>query len=179
MGIYCLSRRVHSGAEVRGRRGGEPGGRFRGVQDGGHVQRPASVQAGRGRELHLLQLGLLQLAGRHSSRSRARLAQEHVGGGTKHQVGLIPTHSWTSSLKTSCSPRWVPDLQAGWEYRPLVRSSFDPLTNSSTSQDGTFRIEALSGLFLFCSKNYFFFLIHVSEVERVSNMIKKLQTERV
>ena len=60
-----------------------------------------------------------------------------------------------------------------------MRSSFDPLTNSSTSQDGTFRIEALSGLFLFCSKNSFFFVIHVSEVERVGKMIKKLQTERV
>ena len=46
--------------------------------------------------------------------------------------------------KTTILPRWVPDLQAGWEYRPLVRSSFD-LPNSSTSQDGTFRIEALSG----------------------------------
>ena len=51
----------------------------------------------------------------------------------------------------------MPDLQAGWEYRPLVRSSFDPLTNYSTSQDGTFRIEALSGLFIFLVKELFLF----------------------
>jgi len=71
-------------------------------------------------------------------------------------------HAWLRNTSEEApSTRWVPDLQAGWEYRPLVRSSFDPLTNSSTSQDGTFRIEALS------------------EVERVSKMVKKLQTERV
>jgi len=71
-------------------------------------------------------------------------------------------HAWLRNTSEEApSTRWVPDLQAGWEYRPLVRSSFDPLTNSSTSQDGTFRIEALS------------------EVERVGKMIKKLQTERV
>lgn len=68
-------------------------------------------------------------------------------------------HAWLrNDSEGAPSTRWVPDLQAGWEYRPLVRSCFD-LPNSSTSQDGTFRIEALS------------------EVERVNKMIQQLQTE--
>ena len=51
-----LERRVDPCIEVRGRGEGAPGRRARCLQDDRQLQRPACLQAGRGRELHLLQV---------------------------------------------------------------------------------------------------------------------------
>jgi len=56
---------------------GAPGGRARGLPDDRQLQRPAGVQAGRRRELHLLLRRLLLLAGWGGRWSPVRLAAEH------------------------------------------------------------------------------------------------------
>ena len=75
--LNSLERRVDSCIEVRGRGEGAPGGRARGLPDDRQLQRPASVQAGRRGELHLLLRRLLLLACRSRGWSPVRLAAQH------------------------------------------------------------------------------------------------------
>ena len=82
----CL-RVQHSGGEVGGGGGGGPGGRAGSVQTGGQSPGPASLPAGGGRELPLLQ-SAIQLAGRNSSWGSVRLAEERLTPGRhRHLAG--------------------------------------------------------------------------------------------
>ena len=59
MSVNCKlisPRRVHTGAEVRGPGEGAPAPAAGRVQARGQLQRPPGLQAGHGRELHLLQV---------------------------------------------------------------------------------------------------------------------------
>ena len=59
MSVNCKlisPRRVHTGAEVRGPGEGAPAPAAGRVQTRGQLQRPPGLQAGHGRELHLLQV---------------------------------------------------------------------------------------------------------------------------
>ena len=61
-----------------------------------------------------------------------------VGTVVGHQYGWLRNGSTAAS-----SARWLPDLNSGWEYRPLIRGE-DSLA-SWHSDDGTLRIESLRG----------------------------------
>merc|ERR1719312_1202622 len=68
----------------------------------------------------------------YSSASASWLVGTVVG----HQYGWLRNGSTAAS-----SARWLPDLNSGWEYRPLIRGE-DSLA-SWHSDDGTLRIESL------------------------------------
>ena len=53
---WNISRGFHVGAEIRGCSKAPPGRRAGRLPHGRQLQRPARLQAGRGRELHLLQV---------------------------------------------------------------------------------------------------------------------------
>jgi hypothetical protein len=55
-----------------------------------------------------------------------------------HQYGWLRNGSESAQGK-----RWIPDLETGWEYRPLTRSS--ELSDTWCTDDGTLRIESLRG----------------------------------
>jgi len=59
-----------------------------------------------------------------------------VGTVVGHQYGWLRNGSDSAQAR-----RWIPDLESGWEYRPLTRSS--ELSNTWCTDDGTLRIESL------------------------------------
>jgi len=59
-----------------------------------------------------------------------------VGTVVGHQYGWLRNGSESAQGK-----RWIPDLETGWEYRPLTRSS--ELSDTWCTDDGTLRIESL------------------------------------
>jgi len=59
-----------------------------------------------------------------------------VGTVVGHQYGWLRNGSDSAQGK-----RWIPDLETGWEYRPLTRSS--ELSDTWCTDDGTLRIESL------------------------------------
>ena len=86
-----------------------------------------------------------------------------------HQYGWLRNGSTAAA-----SARWLPDLSCGWEYRPLVRGE-DSLS-SWRSDDGTLRIESLRGqsrLLVFFV--VFFYIFFVSDVEKVTELIRDIK----
>jgi len=76
-----------------------------------------------------------------------------VGTVVGHQYGWLRNGSAGAS-----SRRWIPDLETGWEYRPLTRTS--ELSNTWCTDDGTLRIESLR------------------EVEKVNEMLRDIKNAR-
>ena len=64
-------------------------------------------------------------------------------------VGTVVGHryGWLKNASPEASAaRWVPDLRAGWQYRPLVRTTADSIgQNSWLNDDQTIRMEPLKG----------------------------------
>jgi len=71
----------------------------------------------------------------------------YSGASGSWMVGTVVGHNYgwlRNNSEKATNTRWVPDLGTGWEYRPLVRS-MESLPSSWVSDDGTLRIEALTG----------------------------------
>merc|ERR1711978_845098 len=64
-------------------------------------------------------------------------------------VGTVVGHryGWLKNASPEASAaRWVPDLRAGWQYRPLVRTTADSIgQNTWLNDDQTIRMEPLKG----------------------------------
>ena len=64
-------------------------------------------------------------------------------------VGTVVGHryGWLKNASPEASAaRWVPDLRAGWQYRPLVRTTADSIgQNTWLTNDQTIRMEPLRG----------------------------------
>lgn len=60
-------------------------------------------------------------------------------------VGTVVGHQHGWLRQQSAGQRWLPDLTAGWEYRPLLRNNNLGLT-TWCSDDGTLRIESLKDI---------------------------------
>jgi len=62
-------------------------------------------------------------------------------------VGTVVGHryGWLKNASPEASAaRWVPDLRAGWQYRPLVRTTADSIgQNTWLNDDQTIRMEPL------------------------------------
>ena len=67
-------------------------------------------------------------------------------------VGTVVGHryGWLKNASPeAAAARWVPDLRAGWQYRPLVRTTADSIgQNTWLTDDQTIRMEPLRGLYL-------------------------------
>ena len=74
----------------------------------------------------------------HFNQFSATSASWLVGTVVGHQYGWLRNGSDSAQAR-----RWIPDLETGWEYRPLTRSS--ELSNTWCTDDGTLRIESLRG----------------------------------
>ena len=64
-------------------------------------------------------------------------------------VGTVVGHryGWLKNASPEASAaRYVPDLRAGWQYRPLVRTTADSIgQNTWLTDDQTIRMEPLRG----------------------------------
>ena len=74
-------------------------------------------------------------------------------------VGTVVGHryGWLKNASPEASAaRWVPDLRAGWQYRPLVRTTADSIgQNTWLNDDQTIRMEPLKGPQIKLTKSIF------------------------
>ena len=94
-------------------------------------------------------------------------------------MGTVVGHryGWLKNASPEASAaRWVPDLRAGWQYRPLVRTTADSIgQNTWLTDDQTIRMEPLRGLYLTSFFASLLDIIFLSDVDNVGGSITEIQ----
>ena len=94
-------------------------------------------------------------------------------------VGTVVGHryGWLKNASPEASAaRWVPDLRAGWQYRPLVRTTADSIgQNTWLNDDQTIRMEPLKGPQIKLYEIICFQLVFFSDVDSVGGVIREIQ----
>ena len=93
-------------------------------------------------------------------------------------VGTVVGHryGWLKNASPEASAaRWVPDLRAGWQYRPLVRTTADSIgQNTWLNDDQTIRMEPLKGPRIKQRKSILSTCVF-SDVDSVGGVIREIQ----